>query len=206
LSRTHTAGRNGSQRGVRRGREESPTQAPRADAIEIGDGRSRNGRADRTAHALAAAHERDAASPRCPAALAGIDVGIVPALAVVPEHQQVAARGIVVGRPVDEIFERLGIAGIGFPQLGNGVIGQCAALAQEIARRADIRGMPVELCDQIDVAVRTDLLHFAQIGYASRIEVVVAGEVDHHRPCLGAHRDTLPVVIDADCRLEPSAA
>src|SRR5439155_1184488 len=103
---------------------------------------------------------RQPAQPAVP--FVGVDVGIVPTLAVIPKHQEVALGGVVPDTPADEVGEDLRIPGVGLAQRCRGIIANLASLALVVpfgcvARRA------VELGDDVPSFGGPGLLHFYQL-------------------------------------------
>src|ERR1700730_14241201 len=92
------------------------------------------------------------------------------------------ARRIMLHTPAEEIAQDPGVAGVGFTEILDCILGKLRAFAQVEALGSSARARAVELCDHVDGSARPDLFHLAQIGNTGAIQIVVAREVDHDCP------------------------
>jgi hypothetical protein len=99
-------------------------------------------------HDHAPAHDRRRIAAEV-IAVSGIEIGIVPSGAVIPEDQQVVARGILVHAPPEELAQDLGVARVGLSQVLHRVLGEVGALAQVEALGRPTRAGAIELGDHV---------------------------------------------------------
>jgi hypothetical protein len=130
---------------------------------------------------LALSHDRRG---RAAEVVALVEVGVVPARAVVPDHQQVVLGRVAGDRPGDEVAQHRRIAGVGLAERGDHVGGQRSVLSQQVAIGRAAGAGAIELGDHGDLVAGADRLHLEQIVRAGAVEIVVAGEVHHDRPPL----------------------
>ena len=48
-------------------------------------------------------------------------------------------------------------------------------------------GASIKLCDNVQSVGRTDFFHLVKVGNSGRVEVVIAGEIDHDGPGFFLH-------------------
>ena len=80
-----------------------------------------------------------------------IDVLVVPTIAVVPDNEQVALRGIIFDPPLREIDEHGWIAGIGFAEIFDRVFFQRLLFCEQVTACLRAGGLSVELRHDVEV-------------------------------------------------------
>src|SRR6184192_3326729 len=116
--------------------------------------------------------------PACQA----IHIGVIPSATMVPNDEHVASGRIILNRPNDEIRQNNWITRVGFPKIINHIAFEVAAFSQEITVRLAAGGASIKLCDNVQSVGRTDFFHLVEVGNSGRVEVVIAGEIDHDGP------------------------
>ena len=116
-----------------------------------------------------------------------VNVFVIPSVAMVPDDEEITLGGIVFDRPLGEIDQHGGIAGIGLAEVFHGVFLQCLVFGEQIAARLRASCLSIELGNDVDVVGCADRFHFRQIGHAGIVEVIIAGEVDHNGPLFLFH-------------------
>src|ERR1700731_1024149 len=123
---------------------------------------------------------------------------------MVPDDEQIMARRIMLHTPAEEIAQDLGVAGVGFAEILDCILGKLRAFAQVEALGGSGRAGAVELCDHVDGSAGAHFFHLAQIGNTGTIQIVVACEVDHDRPvsaCARASRILALLALRRGCHV-----
>ena len=121
--------------------------------------------------------------PACQA----IHIGVIPSATMVPNDEHIAGGRIILNRPNNEIRQNTWIARVGFPKIINHVAFEVAAFSQEITVRLAAGGASIKLCDNVQSVGLTDFFHLVKVGNSGRVEVVIAGEIDHDGPGFFLH-------------------
>ena len=117
------------------------------------------------------------------------------AAAVVPDDQRVVLGGPAGHAGIDEVGERLRIAGVDLAEAGQrradggqaGVVGDgAAARVGPVAVAGVVAGGAVDQRHHVDAGGQHHRLHLVEVGHGELLEVVVGRHVDHHRPAVAA--------------------
>src|SRR5262249_7235209 len=113
-----------------------------------------------------------------------------------PDDQHPVGSPVAVQAPGEESAQRARIAGISLGQPFDhdavGVAGRIG-LAHLVADRAGMLALGVNLDADMEVSVRALLAHLGDVFDAVVAEIIVAADIDEHRPWLSRQRRRVPV-------------